>query len=236
MERTCSLRSAAGRALAFSLLLLGCGDERAAREATAAFEESAPAPVEAAPVEAAPPAQVNTDLGDTFRYEISEHDVESARARWETSASKSAASPASATLRRPPSNAEASAVLDELALRSDVSAAHFSALGSRLAALASIPSGSETDEDLGPLADALAATGLTSQVQFKTSVPGARIRYRLITWAEPIDATEPTNSNETLRIGYYYVWSERGGRPTSDPRRRFRIVREELPLDLEETQ
>ncbi len=94
-------------------------------------------------------------------------------------------------------------------------------------------SASEDSEDSIDLARHLAATGLTSEVSFRTTMPGATIRYRLLCKSEAETAALKTNDAlETLPIGLYFVWAERNGQPSS--KHRYRIVEERKPLDIPE--
>ncbi len=132
-------------------------------------------------------------------------------------------------------NPEAFAIEQELRERGDCPLAVLNSLALPLQSLCEIPEGEETDEDLFPLADLLASSGLTSRVEFTTPTPGAVIRYRLITSAESETAGQLSNESvETIRIGHYYVWAERQGQVRSDPHRRCRIVQKDKRIELEE--
>jgi hypothetical protein len=58
--------------------------------------------------------------------------------------------------------------------------------------------------------------------------PGASIKYQTIgeraRSEPPITAKGLTQLTESMLIGMYYIWSERGGKPTSDKDARFSLV------------
>lgn len=87
------------------------------------------------------------------------------------------------------------------------------------------------------LSSALVETGLRSEVSFRTRVPGAVIRYRLITRTDAETASRPTNETvESLPIGLYFIWTERDGRPTFETRRRYRVIEEKRTIEIPEAE
>jgi hypothetical protein len=96
----------------------------------------------------------------------------------------------------------------------------------------SAASGSEGELEL---AEALAATGLSTTVRFLTAEPGAKIRYHLAGRQSHETAHGLSNDSlEVLPIGLYYVWCERDGVPTS-PAERYKLIQETETLHLLET-
>lgn len=98
-------------------------------------------------------------------------------------------------------------------------------------------SNADREAALERVAEAMAETGLTSDVRFQTMKDGARVKYRLISRSAPEEALESTNRSRVpnLPIGYYYIWTERNGTPTSDTKRRLAIVEASPPpIDIPE--
>jgi hypothetical protein len=88
------------------------------------------------------------------------------------------------------------------------------------------------------LSDTLRATGVSVNVPFNaTGGAGARVRYRLMTDdGEPQTATKLTNhAGARMSCGLYYIWTERGGKPTSSKDAWFTVVPDmAVPIDLDE--
>jgi hypothetical protein len=79
-------------------------------------------------------------------------------------------------------------------------------------------------------------TSLQSDLTVHTARPGARVRYRLIGQTDSMQFNQLTNQAEDkIPIGLYFVWSERGGRPTSSETAKFRIIQAKTRVDLEES-
>lgn len=94
---------------------------------------------------------------------------------------------------------------------------------------------------LGVVSRSLHATSVKSNVRFRTSKEGARVRYRLHAYGEVKDApvlgaNELTNADgsESIVIGFYYIWAERAGVATSSMDALFKITSKELTVELEE--
>jgi len=68
---------------------------------------------------------------------------------------------------------------------------------------------------------------INSTVKIST-VPnqGATIKYRLIGDSSEKEANRPSNCDQTMGIGYYYFWSERNGKRTSQIKGPVSIVKE----------
>lgn len=81
-----------------------------------------------------------------------------------------------------------------------------------------------TEELLIQLAGAITLVALrkeiNSTVKISSSTPGATIKYQTLFERsknlEPMTAKQLTRCIETMPIGYYYIWSERDGKATSD--------------------
>jgi len=70
---------------------------------------------------------------------------------------------------------------------------------------------------------------ITANVRWKTTPkPGALIYYQSIyqrdKGAEPSSLNNPSETTEEIGIGYYYIWSVRNSKPTSDRNRRIWIT------------
>jgi hypothetical protein len=75
-----------------------------------------------------------------------------------------------------------------------------------------------------------------SKTDVKTQKTGALVRYQSLGQRQRNEAPwtfkRPTNSDEDLVIGAYYVWTERDGKSTSDPASRYILIkpREEIVI------
>jgi hypothetical protein len=86
------------------------------------------------------------------------------------------------------------------------------------------------------LADSLGGTGLRSKVVVKTKTAGARIHYQLIGRNEDTPSARLTNDTEDeIPIGFYFIWADRQGHPTSPKVDIFRVVKPQIVIDIEET-
>jgi hypothetical protein len=94
------------------------------------------------------------------------------------------------------------------------------------------PAGRKAASDL---AKALALTKLRSRISVTTAKPGARVYFQLIARDSATPSGRLTNeTTEDLTIGLYYIWTERGGLPTSRKADVFRVVAPSLRVDIEE--
>lgn len=89
------------------------------------------------------------------------------------------------------------------------------------------------------ITQAARTTGVESRVTWRTSPrPGATLYYQTMDDRErratPFSVSSPTETVQSIPIGYYYVWAERGGVPTSNRNRLFRIVAESEVLTIGE--
>lgn len=95
---------------------------------------------------------------------------------------------------------------------------------------------SDSDVGMVELVQAMVNSGYTSAVQFTTSTPGALVKYRLVTANSATTVPGATNQADVdLPIGYYYVWAERDGQPSSSPDERYLILDESLTIHLHES-
>jgi hypothetical protein len=86
------------------------------------------------------------------------------------------------------------------------------------------------------LAASLTGTGLRSKVVVRTKQDGARIHFQLIGRKEDISSSRLTNDSEDeIPIGFYFIWGDRQGHPTSSKTDIFRIVSSKITVDIEET-
>lgn len=82
----------------------------------------------------------------------------------------------------------------------------------------------------------LSETSLQSHVIVRTQTPGARIWYRLIGGETVSPFNQLTNNTaDDITIGLYYIWAERDGKPTSSKEIIFRVIKEQVAIDLVET-
>ncbi len=66
---------------------------------------------------------------------------------------------------------------------------------------------------------------------------GALVKYRLVSDTdEPWTMNSVTECTELMTIGYYYIWTERNGKPTSDTMRPFKIVQPNEEIELVENE
>lgn len=69
---------------------------------------------------------------------------------------------------------------------------------------------------------------------------GATIKYQTLSERsggnEPTTAKAPTICNEVIPIGYYYIWSERQGKATSEKNNKYRIIAPEENITVVERQ
>jgi hypothetical protein len=81
---------------------------------------------------------------------------------------------------------------------------------------------------------------VTSNVTITSTTPQAIVRYETVferrRGLSPLTAKHPTKCTETMPIGYYYIWSERDGKPTSDANSKFYIKDKEEEVQLVERQ
>ena len=81
----------------------------------------------------------------------------------------------------------------------------------------------------------LSATALRSQVRIRTTLPGARVLFRLIGRSAAQRMPQLTNDAfEEMPIGLYQIWLERNGVATSSTSDVFRIIRRQVEVDLVE--
>jgi hypothetical protein len=81
----------------------------------------------------------------------------------------------------------------------------------------------------------LSETSLQSHVTVRTKAPGARVWYRLIGGETDSPFNQLTNDTaDDITIGLYYIWAERDGKPTSSKQLIFRVIKEQVPIDLVE--
>lgn len=80
--------------------------------------------------------------------------------------------------------------------------------------------------------------GVESRVTFITTKAGARVSYQTIgerrRGEEPFSSNGTTTCEEHLPIGYYYVWTHRNGKDTSDRNELFKLLRQQQRLQLTE--
>jgi len=105
-------------------------------------------------------------------------------------------------------------------------------------ALARFAASSDPDpeaEEAKELAEALAVTGLTCEVTFRTATPGATIQFRLIARDAVETAGFPTNDAvERIPIGLYWVWAERSTVTRVSARKRYRVVETSKTIQIPE--
>jgi len=63
--------------------------------------------------------------------------------------------------------------------------------------------------------------GIFTKIEIITSAPGAKVKYQTVfnrlKKTEPAECNNPTNNCiNQWPLGYYYVWTERNNKPTSD--------------------
>ncbi len=79
---------------------------------------------------------------------------------------------------------------------------------------------------------------VTSVVSLKTKAPGARVFFQTLGQRERSEqataASQLTNCIQRIPIGYYYIWSERRNRATSNRNQFFRVVDRLEVVELEE--
>ncbi len=78
------------------------------------------------------------------------------------------------------------------------------------------------------ITDLYAYYGHTVLIQVKTDKSGAKVKYQTIFEREakkqPNEFTNPTNnSSMKLPPGYYFIWCERDGKPSSDKEKRVTV-------------
>ena len=87
------------------------------------------------------------------------------------------------------------------------------------------------------VSERLLHSGCTSTVDFRTSKSGALIHYVPIGRRKVTTGLVPTNeTNETLPIGIYHVWTERAGKVTSEKANIFRILRSQERVQVVENE
>ena len=84
---------------------------------------------------------------------------------------------------------------------------------------------------LKELAEALEATGYYSRVYFRSLPGGATIKYRPIARERVITVQVGWN---LIAIGFYYVWAERGGVPTSSTGAQYDIIDKQVRIMIRE--
>ena len=85
------------------------------------------------------------------------------------------------------------------------------------------------------LSSKLSETALRSRVRIRTTMPGARVLFRLIGRTAAQRMTQLTNDAfEEMPIGLYQIWSECNGVATSSTSDVFRIIRRQVEVDLVE--
>jgi hypothetical protein len=101
-----------------------------------------------------------------------------------------------------------------------------------------------SDDDRAKVAELATAAAKLSPlkcvVTVATTKTGAYVRYQ--TWAEHRDHGAvhtlgglPTNdAKDNLDLGFYFVWTERSGKPTSDQSRWYAIAGSTYPIEIEE--
>jgi len=82
----------------------------------------------------------------------------------------------------------------------------------------------------------LGQTSLQSHLFVQTKNAGARVWYRLIGGDDSHQINQLTNhAEDDIPVGFYFVWAERSGRPTSSKTSVFRIIKSKATVELEET-
>ena len=80
--------------------------------------------------------------------------------------------------------------------------------------------------------------GIRVKVLLKTIQAGATVKYQTLgerIRKEPAHTVgDPTNTNATLPLGYYYIWAERKQKPTSDIESFYTVQENPTPITLNE--
>lgn len=87
--------------------------------------------------------------------------------------------------------------------------------------------------EYAPLQEFLNSLNIDSRVTFKTSKPGAVVRYRLFASNETERLGKKTDTTQDIPIGIYWVWAERDGHETSR-KEAWRIVEEVKTIEIDE--